>query len=145
MTNTGRRIAGATLVAGTLDILSAVVYTLIAGKQPINMLKGLASAVLGDGATAGGSGIALVGLALHFAIMAVMAAVFIVAADRMPALKARWILAGIAYGIGLWAVMNLIVLPLRFGWHPFKPLSLAEQFFSHLFLVGLPIAWSARR
>ena len=39
-----RRIVAATLVAGTLDILSAVVYTLIACKQPINMLKGLASA-----------------------------------------------------------------------------------------------------
>jgi uncharacterized membrane protein YagU involved in acid resistance len=140
-----RRIVGATLAAGTLDILSAVVYTLMAGKQPINMLKGLASAVLGDGAATGGNHIAAVGLALHFAIMAVMAAFFIIAADRMPALKARWVIAGIAYGIGLWAVMNLIVLPLRFGWHPFKPLGLAEQFFSHIVLVGLPIAWFARK
>ena len=49
----------------------------------------------------------LVGLVLHFAIMAVMAAFFVLAADRMPVLKARWVLAGIAYGIALWAVMNL--------------------------------------
>lgn len=56
-----RRIATATLVAGTLDILSAVVYTLIAGHQPINMLKGLASAVLGDDAASGGLHIALAG------------------------------------------------------------------------------------
>jgi uncharacterized membrane protein YagU involved in acid resistance len=140
-----RRIVAATLVAGTLDILSAVVYTLIAGRQPVNMLKGLASAVLGDGATSGGIGVALFGLVLHFAIMAVMAAFFILAADRMPVLKARWVIAGIAYGIGLWAVMNLVVLPLRFGFHPFKPLGLAEQFFSHIVLVGLPIAWFARR
>jgi len=139
------RIVAATLVAGTLDILSAAVYTLIAGKQPINMLKGLASAVLGDSATSGGIGVALFGLALHFAIMAVMAAFFVIAADRMPVLKARWVIAGIAYGIGLWAVMNLVVLRLRFGFHPFKPLGLAEQFFSHVALVGLPIAWFARR
>lgn len=145
MGGTGRKIMSATLVAGTLDILSACVYTLIAGHQPLVMLKGLASAVLGDGAVKGGIGVALVGLLLHFAIMAVMAAFFIIAADRMPALKRHWLIAGVAYGIGLWAVMNLIVLPLRFGSHPFTPHGLAEQFFSHIVLVGLPISWFARR
>ena len=145
MEGTGRKILLATLVAGTLDILSACVYTLIAGHAPINMLKGLASAILGNEAVKGGVGVALVGLLLHFAIMAVMAAVFVLVADRLPVLKARWVLAGIAYGIGLWAVMNLIVLPLRFGPHPFKLLGLAEQFFSHIVLVGLPIAWFARK
>lgn len=145
MAGTGRKIVVATLVAGTLDILSACVYTLIAGRAPIGMLKGLASAILGNDAVKGGIGVALVGLTLHFAIMAVMAAFFVIAANRMPALKARWLFFGIAYGVGLWAVMNLIVLPLRFGWHPFTPLGLAEQFFSHIVLVGIPIAWFARR
>jgi uncharacterized membrane protein YagU involved in acid resistance len=145
MAGTGHKIVMATLVAGTLDILSACVYTLIAGRAPIPMLKGLASAILGNGAVKGGIGVALVGLLLHFAIMAVMAAFFVIAANRLPVLKARWLLAGVAYGIGLWAVMNLIVLPLRFGWHPFTPLGLAEQFFSHIVLVGIPIAWFAKR
>jgi hypothetical protein len=63
----------------------------------------------------------------------------------LPVLKARWLIAGIAYGVALWAVMNLIVLPLRFGWHPFTALGLAEQLFSHIVLVGIPIAWFARR
>jgi len=145
MMGTGRKILLATLVAGTLDILSACVYTLIAGRAPINMLKGLASAILGDGAVKGVAGVALVGLLLHFAIMAVMAAFFVIVADRTPIPKSRWLIAGIAYGIGLWAVMNLIVLPLRFGWHPFTALGLTEQFFSHIVLVGIPIAWFARR
>ena len=142
---TGRKILVATLVAGTLDILSACVYTLIAGRAPITMLKGLASAILGNEAVKGGIGVALVGLLLHFAIMAVMVAFFVIAASRLSVLKTHWLLAGIAYGIGLWAVMNLIVLPLRFGWHPFTPLGLAEHFFSHIVLVGIPIAWFARR
>lgn len=140
-----RRVITAALVAGTLDILSAVVYTLIAGKQPINMLKGLASAVLGDDAVKGGAEIALAGLGIHFAIMAVMAAFFVLVADRVPLLKRRWVMAGIAYGIGLWAVMNLIVLPARFGLHPFTAKGLVQQFFSHIVLVGLPIAWFARK
>lgn len=145
MEGNSRKIVLATLVAGTLDILSACVYTLIAGRAPINMLKGLASAILGNDAVKGGIGVALVGLLLHFAIMAVMAAFFVIGANRLLVLKARWLLAGIAYGVGLWAVMNLIVLPLRFGAHPFTPLGLAEQFFSHIVLVGIPIAWFARR
>jgi uncharacterized membrane protein YagU involved in acid resistance len=145
MMGTGRKILLATLVAGTLDILSACVYTLIAGRSPIDMLKGLASAILGDGAVKGGIGVALVGLLLHFAIMTVMVAFFVLAAARLPILKSRWLIAGAVYGIGLWAVMSLIVLPLRFGWHPFTPLGLAEQFFSHIVLVGIPIAWFARR
>ncbi|MDB5681924.1 MAG: hypothetical protein JWO16_1729 [Sphingomonas bacterium] len=139
-----RRIVAATLVAGALDILSAAVYTWIAGGTAAGMLRSVGGAIWPSAKEAGLAGSA-VGLALHFAIMAVMAAFFVLAAGRMPVLKARWVLAGIAYGIGLWAVMNLVVLPLRFGFHPFKPLGLAEQFFSHIVLVGLPIAWFARR
>jgi len=139
-----RRIVTATLVAGTLDILSAMVYTWIAGGTAAGMLRSVASAIWPAAKEAGLTG-STVGLALHFAIMAVMAAFFIIAAGRMPMLKIRWVAAGIAYGIGLWAVMNLMVLPLRFGFHPFKPLGLAEQFFSHIVLVGLPIAWFARK
>lgn len=145
MGSNGRKIVTGTLVAGTLDILSAVAYTLIAGKNPLNMLKGLASAVLGDDAVKGGIHIALAGLLLHFAIMAVIVAVFVIAANRVRSLKTSWVLAGIAYGVGVWFVMNYVVLPPRFGWHPFQPLGLAEQFFSHVALVGLPIAWIARR
>ncbi|MBS0478920.1 MAG: hypothetical protein JSR79_06435 [Proteobacteria bacterium] len=141
---TGRKILAGTLLAGTLDILSAVVYTLLAGKEPVNMLKGIAAAALGTDPK-GGAGLALAGLAIHFAIMAVMVAVFVTAANRIAALRTHWLLAGIAYGIGLWGVMNLMVLPAKFGYHPFHALGLAEQLFSHIALVGIPIAWIARR
>jgi len=139
----GRTIALATLVAGTLDILSASVYAMIAGRTPVQMLRGVSGAILGAGKD--GAMAPLVGLALHFAIMAVMAAVFVLAARRMPLLLLRPLSTGVGYGLVTWAVMNLVVLPLRFGWHPFKPLGLAEQFFSHIVLVGLPIAWFARK
>ena len=145
MEGTGRKIALATLVAGTLDILSACVYTIIPGHSPVAMLKILGSAVLGDSAMHGGWAAAVVGLLLHFAIMAVMAAAFVIAAQRLPVLKARWVLAGIAYGLILWAVMNLVVVPLRFGPPHFTVHGLVEQLFSHIVLVGIPIAWFAKR
>jgi len=42
--------------------------------------------------------------------------------------------------------MNLIVVPLRFSVPlPPKPLSIATQMFAHVALVGLPMAFIARR
>ena len=49
--------------------------------------------------------------------------------------------AGIAYGLITYVVMNWIVVPLRFDTPlPPKPLSIATQLFAHIVLVGIPIA-----
>ena len=136
----GRTIALATAVAGTLDILSASVYAIVAGGTPVQMLRGVSGAILGEGRDSAAA--PLVGLALHFAIMAVMAAVFVFAARRIPLLIARPLSSGIGYGLVTWAVMNLVVLPLRWPalFPHFTTLGLSEQLFSHIVLVGLPIA-----
>ncbi|NYT40387.1 hypothetical protein HZY97_06445 [Sphingomonas sp. R-74633] len=144
--NTGRRILLATLVAGTLDITAAALLALLAGGAPDKMLRGVASGPFAD-AKHWGAGGALLGLAVHFAIMAAMAAVFVLAADRWPVLKTRWLAAGIGYGLATWAVMNLVVLPLR--WPAVFPhldaQSVATSLFCHIVLVGLPIARIAAR
>ena len=44
------------------------------------------------------------------------------------------------YGLITYIVMNLIVVPLRFGTWPPKPISIATQLFAHILLVGIPIA-----
>ena len=143
---TGATIVAATAVAGTFDILSACVYAAVAGRTPIQMLQGVAGAVLPDAKSLGLVG-AAAGLLLHFSIMAAMAAVFVVAARRLPVLCARPILWGVLYGLATWAVMNLVVLPLRWPalFPNFGALSLVEQLFSHCVLVGMPIAFIARR
>ncbi len=142
---TGRTIALATLVAGTLDICSAFTYAAIAGRGPATVLRGVGGAILGK--TDGGVTPALVGLTLHYAIMAVIAAVYVLAVARKPTLRTRPVIGGIAYGLATWAVMNLIVLPLRWPalFPKFDTVSLAEQLFSHIVLVGIPIALIARR
>ena len=40
-------IAIATFIAGTLDILSAVIFSILAGRAPVQMLQGVASGPLG--------------------------------------------------------------------------------------------------
>lgn len=144
--NAGRRILTATLVAGTLDIAAAALLAGIAGRTPDRMLRGVASGPFPDAPHWGAGGAAL-GLAVHFAIMAAMAAAYVLAADRLPRLRARWLVGGIGYGLATWVVMNLVVLPLR--WPAVFPhldaQSVTTSLFCHIVLVGLPIARIAAR
>lgn len=140
------RIATATLVAGTLDIAAAAALGLIEGRTPDRMLRGVAAGPFPGAADWGWAGAAL-GLAVHFAIIAVMAACFVLAADRAPVLKRRPLAFGILYGIATWAVMNLIVLPLRWPalFPHFNLAATGTQLACHILLVGIPIALVAAR
>ena len=137
-------IAIATAVSGTLDILFAMILTLIFGRAIPDMLRFVASGpfpAANDMGTAG----AILGLLVHFTLMAIMAAVFVAAARHKPSLTAQPIQWGVIYGLVTYVVMNLIVVPLRFGNWPPKPLSIATQLFAHIVLVGIPIALIAAR
>lgn len=138
-------IAVATLIAGTLDILSAAVFSVMAGSTTIHMLQSVASGPFGDAALASTS-YAAAGLIVHFAIMACMVTAYMVVAQRSRLLLDRPILAGALYGILLWLVMYWVVLPLRFhAPYPSQPVRIAKQLFSHIILVGIPIGLVARR
>lgn len=140
------RVLTATLVAGTLDIAAASILATMAGRTPDRMLRSVASGPFPD-AVHWGTGGAALGLAVHFAIMAVMAGLYVLAADHLPRLRTGRLLAGIGYGIATWAVMNLIVLPLRWPalFPSFDLRSMATQLFCHIVLVGIPIALIAAR
>ena len=141
-----RPILVATLVAGTLDILSAFAFAGMAGVGPVAVLRYVASGPFGEQATAT-PGWAAIGLIVHFAIMACMAAAYMLIAARVPALLRHPIVAGLLYGLLLWGIMYWIVKPLRW---PDAPLphtlwGIANALFSHCILVGLPIALIAAR
>lgn len=136
----GRTIAMATLVAGALDILYAALMSIIFGRGPASMLRMVASGPFPEATEWGavGSG---VGLLVHFALMAIMAACFVYAARNWPVLLAKPIHAGIAYGLITYVVMNLVVVPIRFDAPlPPQPRAIASQLFAHIVLVGIPIA-----
>ena len=136
-----RTIALATLVAGTLDIVFAMILTLIFGRLIPDMLRFVASGPF-PAATDMGTVGAILGLVVHFALMAIMATVYVLFANA-PARRHLIDMpyrAGLAYGVITYIVMNLIVVPLRFGNWPPKPLSIATQLFAHIVLVGIPIA-----
>jgi hypothetical protein len=141
-----RPIVIATLIAGTLDIISAFVFAGMAGMSVLGVLKFVASGPFGDAPTET-LGWGLVGLAVHFAIMTCMVTAYMLVAPRFAILLRQPIVAGILYGILLWIIMYWIVRPLRF---PELPLphtlkGIGQALFSHCILVGIPIALVASR
>lgn len=133
-------IAIATAVCGALDILFAMILTILFGREIPGMLRYVASGPFPAATEMGSSG-AILGLLVHFALMAIMVTAFVWAADRRPPLNRNPILAGITYGLITYAVMNWLVVPLRFDTPlPPKALSIATQLFAHVVLVGIPTA-----
>lgn len=135
----------ATLVAGTLDILSAFLFAGMAGASVMDVLKFVASGPFP--AAEATPGWAAIGLAVHYAIMACMVTAWFLIAARKPHLVDMPIRAGIAYGVVLWGIMYWIVRPLRW---PDLPLphslwGISNALFSHCVLVGIPIALIAAR
>lgn len=142
-----RPIAIATLVAGALDILFAMILTLANGREIANMLRFVASGPF-PGATDMGTAGAALGLLVHFVLMAIMAAAYFWFAnrERRANLLDMPVRGGIAYGVFSYAIMNWVVVPLRFDTPlPPMPLSIATQLFAHIVLVGIPIALIAER
>jgi len=140
-----RTIAWATLIAGTLDILYAAMLTLINGREPAGMLRFVASGPF-PGATEWGAAGSVLGLIVHFALMAIMATVFMIAVSQRPSLVANPWMAALIYGLITYVIMNWLVVPIRFDAPlPPKPLSIATQLFAHVVLVGVPFALIARK
>ena len=138
-------IAIATAISGTLDILFAMILTVAFGREIPNMLRYVASGPFPTATEMGTSG-AILGLDVHFTLMAIMATGLMLLVRWKPERLETPLRTGIAYGVITYFIMNWLVVPLRFGTPlPPKPLSIATQAFAHLVLVGIPMAFVARR
>ena len=135
----------ATLLCGTLDILLAIILTVSRGKDVGNMLRFVGSGPFPSATDMGSAG-AVLGLAVHFGLMAIMVAVFVVSARAIPRLLDNPWVSGLLYGLITYVVLDLLVVPLRFpaAWPP-STLSIATQLFAHIALVGWPTAFITRK
>ena len=138
-------IAIATAVSGTLDILFAMILTVFFGREIGNMLRYVGSGPFPQATDMGASG-AILGLLVHFALMAIMATAFMWIVSNRRVLLDTPYRTGIAFGVVTYFIMNWIVVPLRFDAPlPLKPMQLATQLFAHIILVGIPFALIAAR
>lgn len=133
------------LLAGALDIVAAILTNLQVPARVV--LQSVAGGLLGPAAYRGGWPTAWLGLAAHFAIMLVIAVIFVAVAAAFPVLRRLWIPVGIGFGVAVWLAMTFIVVPMSAS--PLTPpadlMTALTPIAVHIVAVGLPIAWVARR
>jgi hypothetical protein len=128
------------LLAGSFDLTCAFI------SFGWNVPKAIAGGLLGRSAFQGGAGVWVLGVALHFFIAFSAATVYYAASRKLTFLKEHPLVCGPFYGIAVYLVMNLIVLPLC-ALHSTRPLAIngmIQGLLVHMVLIGLPIAFSVR-
>ena len=135
------------LIAGTFDIIAACTTAWFrGGTTPIQVLQFIASGILGRESFSGGAKTALLGLALHFLIAIVATALFYFASRKWFFLIEQPVVAGLLYGVLVYAFMNFVVIPLSaVGQRPATALGRVTGLLIIMFCVGLPIAVIVRR
>lgn len=129
------------LTAGGLDLIAAFIT------YGMGVPRAIAGGLLGRGAFTGGAGTYALGVALQFFIAVSAAAVYYAASRRLDFLKPHFFVCGLFFGIAVYLVMNLIVLPLC-ALHLSRPIpirDLNQGLLVHMAIIGLPIAYSVRR
>jgi hypothetical protein len=140
-----RTIALTGLIVGAMDITSAFIIAISRGSTVTRLLQFVASGLTGQKAFQGGAATAALGLELHFVIAFSLVAVFYAASRRLAFLRRQAVVSGLIYGLIVFGVMNLVVLPLSAA----KPRhSLSGDLIQvgiHLFVIGVPTALLIRR
>ena len=130
------------LIAASVDIFAASLINL---RSVPFILHTVAGGLIAERAFTGGAATAFLGLLLQEAMGIIIAAIYVLAAERWPTLRQRWNAWGLAYGAVIFLVMNFVVLPLS-AWRvipKFSPLSFAGNL-AAMFLFGLIVAFFAR-
>jgi uncharacterized membrane protein YagU involved in acid resistance len=131
------------LLAGTLDVFVACAINRL---PPTTILAAIASGLLGKAAFAGGAGVLILGFVLQEAMSLVIAKIYVLAAIQLPLLLRRPGAMGALYGVGVFAVMNFIVVPLSRApapHHPPSPRAIALNL-AAMILFGLIVAHGPR-
>lgn len=130
-------------VAGTLDILAAfTAYSLIfSNVSPLRILQSIASGVFGQAAFAGGAQTAFFGLLFHYIIAFSWTVFFFLVFPYIPFLRKQKIIGGLIYGVFVWIMMNLVVLPLsNVNRQPFTLSGVLIGAVILMLFIGLPIS-----
>ena len=133
------------LIAGTLDITTAIIYYKVA---PLTMGQVIASGAVGrEAAFAGGLPMSLLGWFFHYFIATTWATIFFLLYPRIKILS-TWnsVVVGLLYGVVVWIGMNRIVLPLsQIKQGPFNLTQALIGMTILMIMIGLPISVLTRR
>lgn len=106
-------IIKAGLLAGTLDICLAFLYSYIKrGTDPATVLQYISKVALGKTTIAGPTISTLSGLLIHFLIAMAWTILFFILYRWLNLARLNKMVTGILYGLFVWAMMNVLILPL---------------------------------
>jgi len=133
-------------IAATLDLIYAIVYSSLRGVSAVRVMQSVASGLIGQPAYDGGAATAVLGVGLHYMMAFLIAAIFYFASRRLSFMTKRAVMSGLIYGIGVYVVMNFVVLPLSAfpTQMTYTPVRVAINVVAHMILFGLPIALATR-
>jgi hypothetical protein len=126
--------------AGLVDIFAAAVINHLG---PGVILQAIASGLLGAASFRAGAASIALGLGLQIAMSLVIAAIYGAASLRLPALVRRPAVFGALYGVGVFIVMNLVVVPLSAApMHPKITAAFVLTNLAAMIVFGLIVAFS---
>lgn len=140
-------ILKAGLLAGTLDITCAFVYSYIKrGTYPSTVLKFIAEKVFGEATFTNAALQNITGLLIHFTIAMFWTFVFFKLYDKIQFLRSNTIITAILYGLFVWLMMNVVLLP---AWDKkafvFNAVPSIISAAILMIAIGLPLSIIARR
>jgi len=129
------------LIAGTIDIGAACTINQVG---PVPILRFIASGLLGT-PLPHEPWVYCLGTVLQWLMSIIIAAIFVFASSKIPALLRNWIAAGIAYGIVVYFVMTFVVVPLSRAKSGHVTMTSFAENLAAMILFGLIVSYTAKR
>lgn len=135
------------LLIGLMDGIAASLNAYLAsGVTPDRVFRFIASGVFGMEAFKGSTAMITWGLMFHFIIALAWTALFFLFALSFHFVKAHYLISGVLYGIFIWAVMEVVVLPLSNT--PRLEHTLCGTLIMigiHMIVIGVPMSYMINR
>lgn len=132
------------LIAGALDLSGAIVSAMITnGHFPSKILETIAGGAFGATARQGGWEMKTWGLLFHFFTAITFTFIYFWLYPRLKFLQQNIFLSAFFYGLFVWAVMNMVVLPLSAYHSPVIKedyIKASKEAFILILCIGLPVA-----
>jgi hypothetical protein len=127
------------LVAGLLDGTAAVVFL---GKMNYSgVFKFVASGLFGKSAFAGGNEMVIYGIIIHLLIAMTFAFFYYFIFSKISFFSKNKIIGGLLFGLLVWMIMNLLILPFTNISHsPIILIGAIKNILILMICVGLPIS-----
>lgn len=135
-------------LVGLFDITSAFIQVKIMfpERNPLGVLRYIASAVFGKERANAESSMYFIGAIFHFMIAYCFTIAFFLIYPHIRFLSKSRLLTGILYGLVIWAVMNLLVVPqTKIGHRPFVLKNAAIAAGILIVAIGIPLSYFAYR